>query len=776
MSLTQTSFWSLLSDYSIRIPIIQRDYAQGRENKTTDVIRNKFLHSLHKTLLANDRAKPLDLDFVYGEVKFPKEAHLRYMIPLDGQQRLTTLYLLHWYLAAAEERLEEVEPILQRFTYQTRSSSREFCECLAACKPEDLAIGSDIPLSKQLWDAAWFQPAWQRDPTVQAMLTMLDAISEKFGKPSGMFDQLTEVASPLIGFHFLELDKVGLTDDLYLKMNARGKALTGFENWKAEFDQFLHRHHPDRQDEFAHRMDGQWTDLFWHHQQGSPASMDAAFRRFLDYITTMLGVWRAGVKVQDEDDEVLAVTPDPFELYRKVYAEPENIDFLFKALDLLSQVEVRDTDAFFSGIFTKAQEPNKVVLFDGTLNLFTRVISGGNPDIKVRVLLFALINYGVTVGHLHSEDPNLHDLLRVVRNQLERVRQLKHTKFGPVLSEKGMVGYLADAAGLVELDADGHSLNVYDLLAVGMPAKLRSGPRFAPEIEKAKLISQNLSLKSAVHKLEDLSVFRGALHNVSLENHQTRIGELASAAKEIWAGKLKQEQIIRAWLTIDDYSLNTGNSSLGEKYFFGNNDSWYTILTSTDAKMKDLLPRFLLAYLDSPGENATERLQGMVDEWLANEPDKDWRYYFIKYPQMTQESEGHYAWESEYEMRLLSKPSLRAFHINPYVRTIVRLLNDQDKCSEYGSGTNDAYKGPLWCKRVPCAGKDKQYVALYSEDAGWRVQLPKECELAVDLATRYNLQPDGSGGLHETATEDRVEIAQIFIEDLYKLGLTTAAL
>ena len=152
MPTSQTTFWTLLNEYGVRIPIIQRDYAQGRDDNPTAVIRSKFVHSLHQTLLANDPTRPLDLDFVYGEVKHRDDARLRYLIPLDGQQRLTTLYLLHWYLALAENRLVEAGPTLARFTYQTRSSSREFCTCLTLCNPADVALGSGIVLSVQLRD------------------------------------------------------------------------------------------------------------------------------------------------------------------------------------------------------------------------------------------------------------------------------------------------------------------------------------------------------------------------------------------------------------------------------------------------------------------------------------------------------------------------------------------------------------------------------------------------------------------------------------------------
>jgi hypothetical protein len=768
MALAQTSFWSLIHKYGVRIPIIQRDYAQGRVDTTTIVIRNKFVHSLYQTLLTNDPNKPLDLDFVYGEVKYPDEAKLRYLIPLDGQQRLTTLYLLHWYLAVAEGRLDEVGPVLHKFTYQTRSSSREFCACLAKCDATALVLGTSRTLSQQLRDAVWFQPAWQRDPTVRAMLTMLDALAEKFGQTTGLFDRLTNVEAPLVGFQFLELDKVGLTDDLYLKMNARGKALTEFENWKAEFDQFLHRHHPERQAEFAHKVDGVWTDLFWHHQQGAPALMDVAFKRFLDYVTTMLGQWRGAKTPQLETEDA---TADPFARYRQVYSDPDNVHFLFTALDLLSQAEVRDTHTFFSGLFASSQTTNRVVLFEGEINLFSRIINDTNADIRARVLLFAVLFYGVTVGQLDSSDSNLHDLVRVLRNQMERIRQLKGIRYSLILREDDIAAYLADIAALVAVPGSKNPLMVYELLASNLLPRLRNSSRYTHEEEKARLIVGDPTVKKAIHQLEDLPVFRGALQNVQLDTHQDQMKEMADAAKAIWASGLKQEQIIQAWLTLGDYSLPTGRSLLGDKHFFGNTDNWYTILTTGE---KNLLAPFLLAYLDAPGSTSADRLQEIVDTWLAEASERNWQYYFVKYPQMTQESTGQYVWDAEYHVRLLSRSSLRAFHINPYVRTVVRLVNDPSKCPEYSAGTTDAYESPLQCFGVLKARGRPKTVNLYCQEEGWFVELPKGCALADELAEQYHLDPKQPGFLTETATKDRIEITVAFVNHLYKYGLVAA--
>ena len=72
---------------SIEIPLIQRDYAQGRPGAWVEEIRVSFLEVLLDAIVGGE---PVGLDFVYGKIE-GSTFH-----PLDGQQRLTTLFLLHW--------------------------------------------------------------------------------------------------------------------------------------------------------------------------------------------------------------------------------------------------------------------------------------------------------------------------------------------------------------------------------------------------------------------------------------------------------------------------------------------------------------------------------------------------------------------------------------------------------------------------------------------------------------------------------------------------------
>ena len=119
------TLYNILCKERIEIPIIQRDYAQGRENKV--YLRERLLGGLIQALR---NGKVLSLDFVYGTNEHGA------MWPLDGQQRLTTLWLLHWYLAVRTNNLSVAKKWLGNFTYETRTTSRDFCKSLCEMDAE----------------------------------------------------------------------------------------------------------------------------------------------------------------------------------------------------------------------------------------------------------------------------------------------------------------------------------------------------------------------------------------------------------------------------------------------------------------------------------------------------------------------------------------------------------------------------------------------------------------------------------------------------------------
>ena len=234
----------------IVIPLIQRDYAQGRIDKDINRVRSRFLQALYRAVTG----EPITLDFVYGDID--EEGT---MTPLDGQQRLTTLFLLHWYAAKKEKISDDKYAFLSRFSYETRYSARYFCAELVKFMPS-----FETTLSADIKNQAWFPFDWKDDPTISSMLVMLDAIDERFKDVPDIWEQLENKA---ITFYFLPIRDMGLTDELYIKMNSRGKPLTVFEHFKAELEREIRaldeKNGQNTADRIVGKIDKSWTDLLW---------------------------------------------------------------------------------------------------------------------------------------------------------------------------------------------------------------------------------------------------------------------------------------------------------------------------------------------------------------------------------------------------------------------------------------------------------------------------------------------------------------------------------
>lgn len=285
------SFWEMITspNTTICIPRIQRDYAQGRIGK--ELLRQRLLMSCKESLdNVRDHSKNLLLDFVYGS----KEENGIYY-PLDGQQRLTTLWLLHWYIAFnADELNEETRNLLSNFSYETRRSSSDFCEFLCQLKYTSGVLSSK-DLRTYISTQTKFSAKWMLDPTVSAMLNTLCGTNITDDNDTDIKDGLAEIftgsteedfkryfnilRSSDCPIKFYNLDMRGenlpLSDDLYIKMNARGKQLSDWENFKADLLSFV-----DNKDELGAEIDGCWTDLFWHKQSGG--QIDAILFAFIN--------------------------------------------------------------------------------------------------------------------------------------------------------------------------------------------------------------------------------------------------------------------------------------------------------------------------------------------------------------------------------------------------------------------------------------------------------------------------------------------------------------
>ena len=453
-----SNFITFFTKHKIEIPLIQRDYVQGSNLQSKK--RNEFVDSLFDALL--DEGKPCELDFIYGT----EENGV--FLPLDGQQRLTTLFLLHWFLwnKSRLENPEEHERITKHyswneseFRYKTRRSSTAFCEKLMVFMPGKMTGA----ISEEIKQQSWYSESWDLDPTVSAMMDMLDTIGSKYNKLKGqmateMLDRI--LSSKIINFDKLDMGKFKLNDSLYVKMNGRGKQLTEFENWKAKFIKFIEEVYDNDEyqygDEnrkdfksiksyFTHSIEHEWTDLFWgyavtdYKQRKSDYDnlpdeekfnrpdvtsplIDDYFLNFYHYIFCL----QYFISRKEDYNEEDSVIDDTESARMELFSNKDNISFLYQSLDLFVNIikENNTIAEYFNKLFylEGQQTDGRVRLFSSkTTNLFEACITS-KASVDEQVLLYCLIVYCIKKQCYIITD-ELKVYIRICRNLLESINQ-----------------------------------------------------------------------------------------------------------------------------------------------------------------------------------------------------------------------------------------------------------------------------------------------------------------------------------------------------------------
>jgi len=773
METIDKTLWELLNEYKISIPIIQRDYAQGRIEEKEK--RSKFIEVLYKHLTYE---LPLDLDFVYGRV------FDNVFFPIDGQQRLTTLFLLHWYISTKENISDSLRQNLVKFVYDTRISSREFCKALIEKQVTIPPEANEDNFIVEIQNNRWFRDAWKKDPTIKAMLIMIQSIHEKFGgiQDLQLWNKLT--CDRLITFHVLDLGSKGfeLTDELYIKMNARGKQLTPFENFKANFIQFIDKtfkneflQHPIKgkisySSYFSYKIEKEWADLFWTYRD-KKINIDDMFMNYFGFISQMC-YFRSKKNAKAEDFK------NNFEQFESLFKEKENLFFLFDSLDKLFEISLDKKtglvnnaclQSFFESLFRKEEMDDnycgQVKLFwnqnssEKDLNLFERCILDFNYDIRNKIVLFCLLYYILE----NKSDNGLKDYIRVIRNLLMGIRQRNETKFNTNVRINNFASYWILFKKIASINVYGSLLNP-DIDAKGTQitdASLRN------EKEKARIICADGQIKDTLFSIEEFTCFEGLIHLLEPAKNVKNLPQYKKVIGEIWGNSISDTLRIKALIACGFCGIHIRDCNMGKTKYFGKMGNWSAILTceDKDKNVSRSLTLLLDKYENCKNGSVEERLKSIVEGWLKNNKDKrSWEYYFLQYDEFTSKS-NYYAWKDEFALQILGSESfnpLLAYHINPYVLTVCKKIDDKNICDE-----RDCYQ--QYTGNYPLVMKNT--MTLKSSKEGWEIDT-KTKVLPPSLVDQYNMVPtsnEGSYILKESKAEDRIQAAVKIIEVLKNL-------
>lgn len=725
----------------IEIPIIQRDYAQGRQTTDVERIRNRFLDAMFQAIINN---KHITLDFVYGDVSKNEKNNDVVLTPLDGQQRLTTLFLLHWYIAKKEQIDENDYSFLSGFSYATRFSSRDFCRELIKYTPDF----NEDKLSTRIKDQAWYPYEWKNDPTIQSMLVMIDAIHEKFIDYSDLWQSL--VTNQNISFYFLPLSEMGLSDELYIKMNSRGKPLTHFEHFKAEFEEIIKQHSEKLSKEINHKFDVEWTKILFPFRDENNI-IDDEFMRYFFFISDII-CWQSDISFEKDEFKLAKL------LYNKENPNAKtNIDYFKNSFDCWQNFDVA---AFFEKYFSKnTYERGKVKLYQEDLNIFRECCenygeySGSNRKFPLNkiLLLFSIITYLHNKSSITEND--FIRRIRIVRNLIWNSQyEIRGERMKTLLSET----FEIITQGTIPTTSNGYNEN-------------------QKEEERGKILwlSQNVALQDELFDLEDHSLLKGCIAIVALTNmifmNQNKV-ETFNVSQldlntEFYMGNFtntnfnkfrilfddcNKDLINRTLLSVDDYSqLISWRYQIGAK---SNDSVWSDLFHPTKQRQgfdkTSSTLNILLSKFNESDINDTN-LQILIDTYLNdNATNKDWKFYIIKYDQMRKGNFGMYYWvdrtNKPYEIIMMNtEKSIGGRNWNIFLYTISLLPEFNGKLSlgEYG------YQG----NKLKIAGTEKEINCLND----------KYVVLENGIETDYQIQQNGGMDI-----EDRIERGKQIIKGI----------
>lgn len=642
----------------ITIPRIQRAYAQGRSDAHAVKTRERFLSAIHNGLINNG----LTLDFIYGSIQNGQ------LIPLDGQQRLTTLWLLHWY---ADKKESINDKRLARFSYNTRYSARDFLIKLVNYEPS-----LETRLSDEIRNEGWFPMEWINDPTVRGMLTMLDEIQKRFADIDDLWNKLDK-----INFYFRDIEEMELTDDIYIKMNSRGKPLTDFEHFKAELLKIIRSENNDEaaSKRIGLKIDREWTDLLWVYRD----EYNLVDNRFLNFfrIISLILIYKSDRSSSEFD------LKDDFSLLDRLYKnQPNNVAFLELAFDcmvniqnktLISNSSITNPIGDFFGSFLSSghHEHGKVVAPQQITNLdiLEEVLNG--KALKTNTLYWIIMLYSFLLYLMKYDTIKEIDFRRRLRVV---VNLLKNSRNEVVDTPNGDAGNRMPA-NLRQVENIILSGEISDCITIDNDKRQNFNViQMEEERQKLQFTNEHPEHSANLFQLEDYHLLQGRTDIVGYENthlYQRFINVFDTCSRDM---------IDCAMLATYDYSQRLNNWCIqlgsGSQDEIGDK-AWYALFHPT-GKITDFnkTKKSLRSLLEADVEIDDKYLQDRIDAYLSECRTKnqyDWRYYYIEYPCFRPRRYGKYTMYDDQPYALVALFSEKRESSNAYQCMLQALIEDK---------------------------------------------------------------------------------------------------
>lgn len=613
------TFWSLVNGKelnNILIPTIQRDYTYGSGTLETDRVLNNMLDNIKKSLFS-DNEPEMTMNFVYGY----REEQVNY-VPLDGQQRLTTLFLLYYYAALNNDNGDFDS--LRKFTYATRETTKNYCIKILENHIDILQdTAKTKSISSAIEDMPWYLPSFNNDPSIRSMQVVLDRIEKKFcDVKDSLWNKLVLTDCP-VNFYILDFGLFGLSDDLYMKMNSRGKKLTEYEIFKSMLLKHIEKklELKDYKRDLALKFDNDWTDLVWE-TIGRPQTEDKLKNIDNAYILLMKLITRILAYIHNAPEDNIELSKQTIEAYMN---DKKYINFIneFMCAHVWAKKEFGSVDIATDHLLRDIKQIYKKKYgFSACLN---------GDSITNGDLLFL---YGCYCGFSQLKDGKC-SLERVQLN-MRHLRNVIENSDNEIRTDKMLL--------LIN--------EVHDIMTTNMVKGNNVKVAFntniwVEEIEK----ENNIEAWKRIWSFEEHELLRGSLSNFGYKRILNLSDEIQFTVLKTRLEKFtyifddnykENDRLIRAaLLTGDDYTQNYGNVNFR---LIGNIPlCWRGMLVKSEMRKNQEVIINVIDQIQLSPQKIENVLHGMIDDYLDSETtDKsDWRYYAVKYSENTYMAYSH---------------------------------------------------------------------------------------------------------------------------------------
>lgn len=706
-------FKKLINDYIIYVPEFQRNYLQGDDsNESIKYKRDRLLDDIFNCI--ESQSKSINLGFIYGRVEESYKGKLFY--PYDGQQRLTTLYFLYLLIYFKFNKYDEIDSIKEKLSYQTRISTNRFIESFLSwildSKEKD-NIYNDFwnkdgkDLKGFIMSQDWFMMTeWNYDVSIINMLSIIVEISrrikENLGDKTEIVNFIDKDENNPFQFDFIYVDDISKSDDLYIKINARGKALSPFENLKSDIDKYW-------KDEDKTKLDAEWTEYVWNqldvNDKNKEKSFDNSFYNLLSNIFYLQ--YLVGLDLNDINDKILIEIENK---YKKGIVDKE---WITQELCKVSCLMISSFLDAMIGPFKSIKDKQIESVNRKIFGLGDYQNNNGQNKIE-RADLFEIFVYYYSVSSLFKRNDMEFTDKRNLLNEIEIVTNRIIENQRPYLdSPTNLVKALQSVKALIDNSIKSHGVYKFFLsIDNGTKESIRKGlmkEQVEEEILKAKLIDKDSRYVALFNKgyselknkgqlgfifyliKNNKSLSKIGIEDVSYESFEKTLNQIISIQNFIIGEFTNYELLLRAILAKAKGSFFWKRRNNLLSFPLLNNDrdiSLHTFLNCyssnnpEDVKYKfNLLDglREVLNLFDHNKDNIEEVLKRIIEDYKKTDSNVWYKFFVIYDGVFEQCRNGNIYFYSDKYVLLLDKKFRSGKWWEYYTFALKKALNEANK-------------------------------------------------------------------------------------------------